>query len=74
MIPENIIFSPGMTGPQCQSISVTDDSILENNEMFVVALSTTDQDVILSPSTTSVTILDDDGNANSKTNPLEFVI
>ena len=58
-----------MTGPQCQSISITDDSILENNEMFVVALSTTDHDVILSPSTTSVTILDDDGNANSKIYP-----
>ena len=59
-----------MTGPQCQFISVTDDSILENNEMFVVALSTTDQDVILSPSTT---ILDDDGNANSKINPLDLL-
>ena len=62
LISENIIFSPGLTGPQCQSISITDDSILENDEMFVVALSTADQDVILNPSTTSVTIIDDDGN------------
>ena len=62
LIPENIIFSPGMTGPQCQSISITDDSILENDEVFMVALSTTDQDIILSPSTTSVTIVNDDGN------------
>ena len=60
-----------MTGPQCLSISITDDSILENNEMFVVALRTTDKDVILSPSTTSVTILNDDGNANST---IRFVI
>ena len=69
MIPENIIFSPGMTGPQCQSISITNDSILENDEVFVVALSTTDQDVILNPSTTSVTILDDDGNVTSNMSP-----
>ena len=62
LITENIIFSPGMTGPQCQSISITNDSILENDEVFVVALSTMDQDVILNPSNTTVTILDDDGN------------
>ena len=66
LIPENIIFSPGMTGPQCRSISITDDSILENDEVFVLALSTTDQDVNLNPSITSVTILDDDGNVNFK--------
>ena len=69
MIPENIIFSPGMTGPQCQSISITNDSILENDDVFVVALSTTDQDIILNPSTTSVTILDDDGNVTSNMSP-----
>ena len=62
MTTENIIFTPGMTGPQCQSIAITDDSILENDEIFVVSLSTTDQDVIRNPSTTFVTILDDDGN------------
>ena len=64
LIPENTTFSPGMTGPQCQSISITDDSILENDEVFVVALTTTDQNVILNPNTTSVTILDNDGNVN----------
>ena len=64
LVPENTTFSPGMTGPQCQSISITDDSILENDEVFVVALTTTDQNVILNPNTTSVTILDNDGNVN----------
>ena len=63
-----------MTGPQCQSISITDDFFLENDEVFVVALSTTDQDVILNPSITSVTILDDDGNVNTKMSLLEFVL
>ena len=62
LIPENIIFSPGMTGPQCQSISITDDSILESDDVLAVALSTTDQDIILNPSTTFVTIVNDDGN------------
>ena len=62
LIPENIIFSPGMTGPQCQSISITDDSILESDDVLAVALSATDQDIILSPGTTSVTIVNDDGN------------
>ena len=62
-----------MIGPQCQSIFITDDSILENDEVFVVALSTTDQDVILNPSISTVVIFDDDGNVNSKMSHLEFV-
>ena len=74
LISKNIIFTPGMTGPQCQSIPITDDSILENDEMFVVSLSTTDQDIIRNPSTTFVTILDDDGNVNSKMSCLVWIL
>ena len=72
MIPENIVFSPEITGLQCQFFTITNDTILESDEMFVVALSTMDQDVILNPSTTSVTILDDDGNV--KISPLESIV
>ena len=58
-----------MIGPQCHSVSITDDTILENDEVFVVALNSTDEDIILSPSTTSVTIVDDDGKSD-----LEYTI
>ena len=48
---------------QCTSISISDDPILENNELFSAQLNTTDQAVTLRPSTANITIGDDDGKA-----------
>ena len=45
---------------QCTEISIEDDTILENNEVFSVQLSTLDQDVFLTLSTATVTIEDND--------------
>ena len=45
---------------QCSSIPIVDDTILENDEVFSVQLSTLDPDVNLTPSTATVTIEDDD--------------
>ena len=48
---------------QCIPVLITNDTILEENEVFVLSLNTTDEDVILSPNS-SVTIIDDDGNCS----------
>ena len=45
---------------QCSSISIVDDTILENDEVFSVQLSTLDPDVNLTPSTATVTVENDD--------------
>ena len=46
--------------PQCGSISIIDDAILEDSEAFMVQLSTADSDVMLGLSSTTVSIMDDD--------------
>ena len=51
---------PG-TPQQCASISISDDAILENDEIFSLQLNTTDQAVTLRPSSANITIEDDDG-------------
>ena len=51
------------TDQQCTSISISDDPILENDELFSVVLNTTDQAVTLRPSVANITIEDDDGKS-----------
>ena len=46
--------------PQCIDIAITNDNVLENDENFVLQLSTEDTAVDLSPSSTTVTITNDD--------------
>ena len=48
---------------QCTSISISDDPILENDELFSVQLNTTDQALTLHPSSANITIGDDDGKS-----------
>ena len=50
---------PG-TPQQCTSISISDDAILENDEIFSLQLNTTDQAVTLRRISANVTIGDDD--------------
>ena len=50
---------PG-TPQLCASISISDDAILENDEIFSLQLNTTDQAVTLRPISANVTIGDDD--------------
>ena len=50
---------------QCSSISIIDDTILENDEVFSVQLSTLDPDVNLTPSTATVTIENDDSECHT---------
>ena len=48
---------------QCTSISISDDPILENDELFSVELNTSDQAVTLHPSSANITIEDNDGKS-----------
>ena len=50
---------------QCSSIPIVDDTILENDEVFSVQLSTLDPDVNLTPSTATVTIENDDSECHT---------
>ena len=59
------MFSPAVVpAVQCVSINITNDTIHESDEVFRVTLLTTDEDVILDPNTTLVTILDNDSEYN----------
>ena len=51
------------TDQQCASISISDDPVLENDELFSVQLNSTDLAVTLRPSTANITIGDDDGKS-----------
>ena len=59
---ENVlIFSPGINESCTTVIPIIDDSVLENDEVFSVMISTTDSDVSLDPASANVTIVDNDG-------------
>ena len=62
--PANLTFPQGTT-LRCTNISIFDDAIVENDELFSVQLTSTDPAVILSPSARSatVTIGDDDSKS-----------
>ena len=46
----------------CHSISVPDDMIVEDSEIFTITVETSNpNDVIMGPTTAVVTIVDDDG-------------
>jgi len=63
-IPMELTFLPG-AAERCASISISNDTILEDDELFSVQLDTTDQAVTLSPGSANVTIVDDDGKSLS---------
>ena len=58
-----LLFRPASTTqPQCADIQLVDDSVLENNETFLVTLSSSDSAILTNPDATTVTINNDDGN------------
>ena len=61
LLTNQLTFNPG-NGLQrdCATITVGSDTILEDDESFSVALTTTDPDVTISPSTAVVTLTNDD--------------
>ena len=54
-----LTFLSGQTQQRlCYDISITNDQLLENNEMFQVLLMGDDSDLIFSPNSATVTIVD----------------
>ena len=51
----------------CVSITILDDTVLEENQAFTVTLTTSDPDVLLGNNVTVITIEDNDGS------PIEIV-
>ena len=61
-----LVFQPSSLGPQCVSVPLTNDSVLEiTEETFTLTLNTMERGILLSPSTASVTVVDD-GACRSK--------
>ena len=55
------MFQPiSMSQPVCADILVEDDGVLENNENFLVILSTNDRAVTITSSICNVDIINDD--------------
>lgn len=54
------LFFSGASGVECFSISILDDSIVEQNETFSVLLTSSNSATEISPSSATVTINDDD--------------
>ena len=59
--PYNLVISAGQS-KTCVNISLTDDSVLEQNETFTIEIESMDSRIIpdASRSTTTITIVDDD--------------
>lgn len=59
-----VTFAPGQT-KSCANISYTDDDIPEDDEMFNVVIQNSDNVSPQQPSTTKITIIDEDRGYNS---------
>ena len=61
------IFASGSTNgtTRCLDIFVQDDEALEGNQTFIVAMATSDSNVVLDTDVTLITIIDNDGNTSS---------
>ena len=56
-----LTFSPNEPLQQCLAVSIVDDAVLEDREVFILQLQTNDSVVIVSPAVSRVEISDDDG-------------
>ena len=67
----SLTFTAGERGRElCHNVSVTDDDILEDTEIFTITLSSTDEDILIQSSTALLAILDEtDGKLTIKTLP-----
>ncbi len=60
-ISTEAVFTTGSI--RCVDISILDDNALEGDQTFTVTLSTSDPDVMLGNDVTTITIIDNDGQA-----------
>ncbi len=59
MLPLFVNLGPGET-QKLLTVTLINDQILENTEMFAVRISVLDEDTRVNPDTTTISILDDD--------------
>ena len=66
--PTNLTFFRGSTDStsECANISITDDTALEGDQTFTVMLTTSDPDVAVRNSMTTITIEDNDSKLTSR--------
>ena len=56
-----IQFTTNVSTPVCRDVSATGDTIVEENETFTISVETSNpNDVIMGPTTATVTIMDGD--------------
>ena len=55
-----VTFEAGVTQTTV-SVPITNDSVIENNEMFTTSLSSIEANVIIGDGTATITIIDNDG-------------
>ena len=60
-----MVFLPEGTITQCVPISILDDTIFEQNEVFSLILETDSPVVVVDPDVATVTIIDNDGGPHS---------
>ena len=58
---EVFVPSSDTNAMQCVNITIEDDKALEGDETVIVALTTSDPNVMLKMNVTTITIMDDDG-------------
>jgi hypothetical protein len=63
LVQQQLLFNES-TSELSVAITITDDSLFETLEQFLVRLSTVDPSVTLNPSDTVIRILSDDGNVS----------
>ncbi|MDX1950577.1 MAG: Calx-beta domain-containing protein [Verrucomicrobiota bacterium] len=68
---DTVSFSPGVT-TQTIVIPITDDSVIETNEIFRVSLTNATSALIVASSNAVVTILEDDSSIALSTNAISF--
>lgn len=66
-VPMNQLFIFQSNTPMCTSVNITDDSVVEDMEIFQVILASSDRDINIGTNgTASITILDNDGTDTFK--------
>ena len=57
-------FTPEVNVSCATVVPIFDDDVLEDNQTFIVVLSTSDRDTLVNPAFATVTIIDNDGKTN----------
>ena len=62
-VPSQLVFAVGVS-TLCADVTTTDDAVYEGNESLTLTLASEDENVDVSGSTATVSIIDNDGKYN----------